>query len=389
MSVTNGQSANQTTFNNAFLSRTTDTSTAGKVDLSNVASESGSAVVNIQRELNSMSSFSGKSINVAKDNKPSWSSNVVGASGDNLFQRADALTVKFSTGDLVTTGTQSFSGAKTWSGAQTWSSTVNGSITTDSSSNGASVTLSTPTTLMLRVTHASLSGIIGLTAPSTPQLLILQNQKASSSITVYAESGSATAANRITTGVGDITLEVGQALWLYYDTTQARWNVVGGSGSGTTLTQLTDMNVYGKEGYGPLEGFDSSGYFKTFTFEKNSRQVLVLAGRVPWSFDNGNQLAVRGHIKSSSGTGNVYVTVTGTLYRGATTETVVFTGTIAATTTLTTFYVNCSTSDGRLNDYFITADDFLVYTFERTSDNGSDTLSADAIIAADSLEVSG
>lgn len=95
MSVSNGQVANQTTFNNAFVSRTVDSSTVGKVDLLNEDAESGATVENIQRELNSEASYTGKSLESAFDDLPAWGNNDVGTSGDNLTERADALTAAF------------------------------------------------------------------------------------------------------------------------------------------------------------------------------------------------------------------------------------------------------------------------------------------------------
>jgi len=53
MSVSNGQLANQTTFNGAFLSRTVNTSTVGTVTLNNTSDiNSGAQVVNLQRAVN-------------------------------------------------------------------------------------------------------------------------------------------------------------------------------------------------------------------------------------------------------------------------------------------------------------------------------------------------
>lgn len=88
MSVLNGQDANQTTFNNAFMSRTSNTSTTGKVDLSNA---DHSSVSDIQRELNAIARYTGKTINTAATTAPAWTSNDIGASGDSLFARLDAL----------------------------------------------------------------------------------------------------------------------------------------------------------------------------------------------------------------------------------------------------------------------------------------------------------
>lgn len=95
MSVSNGQLANQTTFNAAFQSRTVDTDTVGKVDLNNAAAASGDPVVNVQREINSLDSFTGRTSGSAKDALPSWSSNETGTSTDNLEQRAEALDAEF------------------------------------------------------------------------------------------------------------------------------------------------------------------------------------------------------------------------------------------------------------------------------------------------------
>lgn len=88
MSVSNGQRANQTTFNTAFMSRTVDTSTVGKVDLNNVAHDS---ITDTQRELNAIARYTGKTINTAATTAPAWTDNTVGASGDSLFDRIEAV----------------------------------------------------------------------------------------------------------------------------------------------------------------------------------------------------------------------------------------------------------------------------------------------------------
>ena len=95
MSVSNGQIANQTTFNNAFVSRTAiSTDTASIFALNNAQAISGTALVNAQREFNAESSFSGMPLNSAKNVKPSWTSTAVGTNVDDLRVRAEALTAK-------------------------------------------------------------------------------------------------------------------------------------------------------------------------------------------------------------------------------------------------------------------------------------------------------
>lgn len=97
MSVVNGANANQTTFNAAFVSKTVNSTTVGQVSLANVDGSSGSSITNIQRELNSLASFLGKAVNQSATALPSWTNNTTGASSDDIFDRADALTVKMET----------------------------------------------------------------------------------------------------------------------------------------------------------------------------------------------------------------------------------------------------------------------------------------------------
>lgn len=56
MAVSNGQIANQTTFNNAFPSKTVDDQVPSKWDLTNGDAESGENVVNLQKAVNEASS---------------------------------------------------------------------------------------------------------------------------------------------------------------------------------------------------------------------------------------------------------------------------------------------------------------------------------------------
>ena len=58
MSVSNGQIADQNTFNNAYLSKQSDNVATGKTDLSNTDGPSGAAIVNIQKKMNDNTSAS-------------------------------------------------------------------------------------------------------------------------------------------------------------------------------------------------------------------------------------------------------------------------------------------------------------------------------------------
>lgn len=95
MSVSNGQLANATTFNTAFMSRTANDNTTGIKSLQNAVAASGPDVINVQREINSLNAFTGRPSGSAYNATPSWTNNDVGTSGDDLQDRAEALTAEF------------------------------------------------------------------------------------------------------------------------------------------------------------------------------------------------------------------------------------------------------------------------------------------------------
>jgi len=95
VSVSDGQKVNAAVTNASFVSRTTDSNTVGKVDLENTDSGvSGGTITNAQRELNSISSFTGHTPNTVATAKPVWTNNDVGASTDDVKLRADLLTAE-------------------------------------------------------------------------------------------------------------------------------------------------------------------------------------------------------------------------------------------------------------------------------------------------------
>ncbi len=162
----------------------------------------------------------------------------------------------------VSTAAQVFAGEKKFSGGMA-------GVQADDSTTGTDVTLSTPT-MVARLTM-SISGLVGITAPTTEKLIILTNISGSD-ITVKNET-TATAINRILTGTGaNITFGNGANLWLYYDTTSARWRVVGGSGgggSGNTITSSTALAASG------TISISTSATVQTFLVAGNSAAVTL------------------------------------------------------------------------------------------------------------------
>jgi hypothetical protein len=95
VTVSNGQLANQTTFNSSFMSREVDTDTVGRVDFKNAVPASGPNVFNIQRFLNAVASALGMTTAEVYSFLFTYSSDVVGAPNDTVLDRLSALTEKF------------------------------------------------------------------------------------------------------------------------------------------------------------------------------------------------------------------------------------------------------------------------------------------------------
>lgn len=95
--VSNGQLANENTFNSGFMSRKDDTDTVGKVDLKNEDVLSGAQIFNIQKNINALASALGISVNQAADLVVTWASAIVGANTSSVVEKIEALVSKFDT----------------------------------------------------------------------------------------------------------------------------------------------------------------------------------------------------------------------------------------------------------------------------------------------------
>ncbi len=140
--------------------------------------------------------------------------------------------------------------------------------TINSSSVGANQTLPLPTSLIVELTGA-LTSIIGIVASAGRQALILIN-KTGSDLTIKNQNSSAASVNRIITGTAtDLNFKVDASLWLVYDLNDNRWRIVGGSGGGTSLSNvfqnlitngdaetnsITGWTTYADTGARPVDG---------------------------------------------------------------------------------------------------------------------------------------
>jgi hypothetical protein len=245
VAILDGVQANAANFNNAFVSKSQDSTVTANIDLNDADISQGTQVTQTQRELNSLNSFTGKTINTAKDVKPSWSTNNFGASTDSLFDRVNNIDgEKASANGLATLDANS----------KLNYSQEPGSIA-DDSATGANATLSAVATTVVRLTNASLTSIDMIPAGTSAQRFVLIN-RTGVAIDINNETG-ATSTDRILTGTGaNLELENNAALWFSYDSTTSRWQVTGGSGSGALQTGYQEIPAGTVNGvntsFGPL-----------------------------------------------------------------------------------------------------------------------------------------
>jgi len=101
----------------------------------------------------------------------------------------------------------------------------------DDNATGSNVTLTAPTTDLIRLVNASLVSIDMIPAGETGNPIWLINDTGVS-VTINDETGG-TPANSIKTGTGKpLTMEDQSSIQVIYDSTDSRWQVVGGTGSG-------------------------------------------------------------------------------------------------------------------------------------------------------------
>lgn len=91
MSVSNGQTANASTFNTAFASKSQDNTITGVQNFASTAPASGSAVANVQRELNAHASVLGISLAQVYNYLITWASDTIGSANDTVKARVEAI----------------------------------------------------------------------------------------------------------------------------------------------------------------------------------------------------------------------------------------------------------------------------------------------------------
>lgn len=95
MSISNGQPVDAPNSNAAWISKNTSDVATGDYDLASVTPASGPTVSNVQREINGLGSFTGRSSGSAYNSVPTYSDDEVGVANESLVDRASAISDKF------------------------------------------------------------------------------------------------------------------------------------------------------------------------------------------------------------------------------------------------------------------------------------------------------
>jgi hypothetical protein len=104
--IIDGTPVDASTTNAALLGRQSDDSMTGVLTLANTDPASGAQIDNLQREVNSLDSFTGQTGGSVYNNKPTYSANEGFSSNEDLRTRVDGVSAKFnSTSGHAHTGT--------------------------------------------------------------------------------------------------------------------------------------------------------------------------------------------------------------------------------------------------------------------------------------------
>ncbi|MFZ4411513.1 MAG: beta strand repeat-containing protein [Bacteroidales bacterium] len=110
---------------------------------------------------------------------------------------------------------------------------------TDSTTTGTAASLTAFTGGAIRLTNASLVSLANIPAGANGQQVVIFNRTGASVSIVDSSATSGTAANRIYTGTSaNIAFAKDAALILSYDSTSSRWQVIGGTGGGSSELPL-------------------------------------------------------------------------------------------------------------------------------------------------------
>lgn len=254
--IANGQDADEDTFNNGFVSKTADSTTVGKINLNNADAASGSTVTNVQREINSLDSFTGRAAGSAKDVKPSWTNNDVGTSTDDLKTRVDLLTEQFN----ATTGHTHGGVGEGGPLALDMSDVVAGVLATANGGTGVASTATYPSSGTI-VTEDAVETLTNKTINPANNTITLSSANilvgnGSNVATAVSPSGDVTINNSGVTTIGSNKVTNSMLAQVATQTFKGRTTASTGNVEDLTATQATAMlnTMVGDSGSGGTKG---------------------------------------------------------------------------------------------------------------------------------------
>lgn len=143
-------------------------------------------------------------------------------------------------------GTETITGDKSVNAMLTLLGRLVGASTSDNATTGADQSLANPSTIITRLNNSGLTSVNNIVAPSPASFQFAVYTNNTGSTLVFKNNTGGTAADRIFTGTGaDLSVGNGGSVWVFYDSANSRWRIIGGSGgssdsmttvSGTTVT---------------------------------------------------------------------------------------------------------------------------------------------------------
>jgi hypothetical protein len=267
MSVSDGQLVNAAVTNAAFMSRTQDTSTTGKVALQN--GSSGGTLLNAQQDINDI--FDTVGISGENDaNAKVYSSNEVIANGDDRKVAIEKIDAHFDNASGHDHSGLAGQGApidgETLAGNLLLKQSLFSLAFVDATTTGSNQTLANPIRALIILTNPGLVSLSGITPPaSDSQFFVLMNSTGNT-ITVVDSNA---AVDDIVTGTGsDFSMSDDAAAFIAYDSSSSRWKIIGGSGGGSIAYQEVPTGTVNgiNPTFGPLTYLPS---------DDNSALVLV------------------------------------------------------------------------------------------------------------------
>jgi hypothetical protein len=174
--------------------------------------------------------------------------------------------------------------------------------TVDATTTGANANITTATKTLHKLTLNTLVSVDSID-PINGMFLVLQNK---TGVVVTINNNLGTVGKRILTGIGaNLPLAVDACLFLIYSPDTAIWQVVGGSGSGSSgASGGVTLDWSENSDNAPLTEYVDGFKFKSF--DKESSQEIYSIVTIPTGYVLGTQIKLkRGQFFNASTSGNV------------------------------------------------------------------------------------